>query len=262
MAGSAYTEWAPSEHLAGHVACLWRGRIADSGVPYTDRIIPDGCVDLIFGGERLFVAGPDTRAVLLDTAPAQTFVGIRMRPGHAPILLGRPASEVLDQRADLGELWPRHDAAVLTETVLAARSPAAVAAAFETAIVRRLACAPRVDVIVDALSVAMSRPAARGRGLVERLAAELGVTERTLHRRCVEAVGYGPKMLDRVLRFQRVRALARTEPTVSLARLALDVGYCDQSHFTRECRRLSGLAPSELFKTSRRPRDAFGAWPT
>src|SRR5690606_24223337 len=139
MAGSEYTEWKPSAHLAGQVACLWRGRIADNGVPYTDRVIPDACVDLIFAGARLFVAGPDTQAVLLDTAPGQTFVGIRMRPGHAPILLRRPASEVLDQRVDLGELWPRHDAAALTETVATARSAAAIAAAFEAAIARRVA---------------------------------------------------------------------------------------------------------------------------
>jgi AraC-like DNA-binding protein len=52
-----------------------------------------------------------------------------------------------------------------------------------------------------------------------------------------------------VLRFRRARALARRNADVHLAELAAAAGYADQAHLTRECRRLSGLTPSELFKT-------------
>jgi AraC-like DNA-binding protein len=75
-------------------------------------------------------------------------------------------------------------------------------------------------------------------------ALDLGVSERQLRRRFEDAVGYGPKTLARVLRFQRFLALAAGGG--DLARLALSAGYADQAHLTRECRRLAGRTPVAL----------------
>jgi AraC-like DNA-binding protein len=76
----------------------------------------------------------------------------------------------------------------------------------------------------------------------------LGTTERQLLRRFNAAVGYGPKTLDRVLRFQRFlsRAPAVANGEEGLARIAAEVGYADQAHLSRECVRLSGLSPTRL----------------
>jgi AraC-like DNA-binding protein len=60
-------------------------------------------------------------------------------------------------------------------------------------------------------------------------------------------VGYGPKTLHRVLRFRRFLARADANgPEADLVRLALEAGYADQAHLTRECTRLTGLAPAAL----------------
>jgi AraC-like DNA-binding protein len=74
----------------------------------------------------------------------------------------------------------------------------------------------------------------------------LDVSPRTLRRRCHEAFGYGPKTLDRILRFQRFLGLARQAAEASLADLAFAAGYADQAHLTREVRRLSGLSPATI----------------
>jgi transcriptional regulator GlxA family with amidase domain len=71
------------------------------------------------------------------------------------------------------------------------------------------------------------------------------VSERQLRRRFAERVGYGPKTLHRVLRFQRLVSILG-EPGTELARAAVTAGYADQAHLTRECRELSGLTPAEL----------------
>jgi transcriptional regulator GlxA family with amidase domain len=81
---------------------------------------------------------------------------------------------------------------------------------------------------------------------VAALARDLGLSERQLHRRCTAAVGYGPKTLDRVMRFRRFLALAARQPQIGLADLAAAAGYADQAHLTRECGRLGGVAPSLL----------------
>jgi AraC-like DNA-binding protein len=89
----------------------------------------------------------------------------------------------------------------------------------------------------------------------------LGISERQLRRRFADAVGYGPKTLARVLRFQRFLALAAGEDRAAAARggsgdlagLAFAAGYADQAHLTRECRQLSGRTPAELLATGAGP---------
>jgi AraC-like DNA-binding protein len=74
----------------------------------------------------------------------------------------------------------------------------------------------------------------------------LGLSERTLHRRCVDTFGYGFKTLDRVLRFQRFfRSAARPE-NHNLADMAASAGYADQAHMTREVQRMSGVTAGEF----------------
>jgi AraC-like DNA-binding protein len=88
-----------------------------------------------------------------------------------------------------------------------------------------------------------------GAGSVRFASRAMSVRERRLHRHCRAAAGYGPKMLERLLRFQRARRIARGTP--SLALVAAMAGYADQAHLTRESRRLAGTTPSDLFKTTR-----------
>jgi AraC-like DNA-binding protein len=102
----------------------------------------------------------------------------------------------------------------------------------------RLTVARPPDRAVQAAVVRLLSPGQR----VGELAADLGLSERQLHRRFLDAVGYGPKMLQRVLRLRRF--LARAD--VDLAAAAAQAGYSDQPHLTRECRQLTGLTPAQL----------------
>ena len=95
---------------------------------------------------------------------------------------------------------------------------------------------------------------ARARGRDRRPArAALGIGDRQLRRRFADAVGYGPKTLERVLRFQRFLGLAAREARPDLAWLALEAGYADQAHLTRECTRLAGLPPAALLAAGAGP---------
>jgi AraC-like DNA-binding protein len=94
------------------------------------------------------------------------------------------------------------------------------------------------------------------RGGPAALPALLSISGRQLRRRCRAAVGVGPKELHRILRFQafvaRVQAsIARQGPSDGdLARWAVEAGYHDQAHLSRECRRLVGVTPGEFLAQS------------
>lgn len=81
---------------------------------------------------------------------------------------------------------------------------------------------------------------------IRLLAQTTGTSERTLRRRCHEHFGYGAKTLDRILRLQRFLATCRSDVEASLSALALDTGYADQAHLTRETRELTSLSPREI----------------
>jgi AraC-like DNA-binding protein len=247
---TAYEEQRPAPELRADVACTWVGRIGDTGVPYIDRVLPDGCVDIIWDGSELFVAGPDTGPVPFAPRPDTVFVGIRLRTGRAAPALGCPASALRDQRADLADLWGAGPTRALAQRLADTAGTHAAVRLLESAIGDRMVDAAPPDRVIEGLVAVLSARPAPGPGLVSALAARLGVTERSLHRRCSSAVGYGPKTLDRVLRFRRALELGVSRPATSLGALAVSAGYADQAHFTRECRRLAGQTPSELFKTA------------
>ncbi|HXE45078.1 MAG TPA: helix-turn-helix domain-containing protein [Conexibacter sp.] len=214
------------------VACTWE-QVVEAG--REQRIVPDACVDLVWSGERLVVAGPDTRARVVSLAPGSRVVGARLRPGVAGAALGLPASELRDCSPDAADVLGRDVVVALQERLAAGADPHAL---LLRALALRGVRAP--DPLVGAAVVALGRPHAR----VSAVAAELGVSARQLQRRVGDAVGYGPKTLARVLRFRRLQQL----PAAPLAELALVAGYADQAHMTAEVTNLAGLPPVRFLK--------------
>lgn len=68
--------------------------------------------------------------------------------------------------------------------------------------------------------------------LLPWLGRTLGMSETTLRWRFDDAFGYGPKTLDRILRYQRYRMAENSSETTTI--LALDSGFSDQAHLVRE----------------------------
>jgi methylphosphotriester-DNA--protein-cysteine methyltransferase len=224
----AYREYRRPAGLEPLVACLWEH---EPGEDRTQRIVPDGCVDLIWlGGRRLVIAGADTGPRCVDLAAGARSSGIRLRPGAAGAVLGLPASELRDREVDAALVWGAQVARL--EHALAGAGPARRLELLADAVAGRGA---EPDALVVAAARLLALPAARVAGV----AAALGVGERRLHRRVLAAVGYGPKMLARVARLRRLVALA----DASLASRALAAGYASQAHMSDEVRRLTGATP-------------------
>lgn len=201
-------------------------------------MLPDGCVDVIWQqGRGAFLAGPDTGPVREEIAAGAVLVGIRFRPGAGGPALGVPLAEVRDQRVDLAEIRPS-----LAELLPPDLDPA-LATGSVLRLAQQLSSAMEEDAMVSRAAGLMARPQVR----VESLAGQLGVSPRQLRRRFESAVGYGPKTLQRVLRFQSfLAAVSRAGESVNLADLALACGYWDQAHLTHECSDLAGLTPAQL----------------
>jgi AraC-like DNA-binding protein len=236
-----YREFAPSGAFREEIHCLWVSVMPAAGAEPT-RVLPDACTDLIWqSGAGAFVAGPDTGPVSDSRPPGTVLVGARFRPG-AGAALGVPLSELLDQRVDVADL----------PAVPGGRLPGSLTPAEAWRRMARIAAElaterPPDRLVLDAARL-LGRPGARA----DLVAARLGLGERQLRRRCQAAVGYGPRMLARVLRFRRFLSRVEAAGTAAdLAGLAAETGYADQAHLTRESTRLAGLTPAALVRSRR-----------
>jgi AraC-like DNA-binding protein len=242
-AGQTYRERPPVPALAGLVSSTWVQRVAPGAGAYPHRNVPSGAVELVCRvGSVPRVVGPLTGPLVEMLDPGTVVVGVRLRPGAAGAVLGGPVSEFVDATVEATAVWGR--AAVRAgERVAEAGNADDATAALQDLVTGAVGPDPMV-----AEAVARLLP---GRAPdLRSLWSSLEVSERSFRRRCRSAVGIGPKALHRILRFQGFLARAqyalargRRPDEDGLARLAVDAGYADQAHLTRECRRLAGVSP-------------------
>jgi len=205
---------------------LWR----NTGSAGPQRILPDGCLDLILVGERLLVAGPDTAARVHPAGPPATVTGVRLHAGRGPMLLGVPADELRDRTVPLEDVWGDARARVLAERV--ADDPGVALAEWATSSEDGNPFGELVRSLLD-----------RGRTVGE-VADAVGYSPRQLHRRLLPVFGYGPQHLGRVLRL--VRAVTDADAGQSWSDAAQRAGFVDQAHLVREVRALTGVTPTQL----------------
>lgn len=228
-----YREVPAPAPLRGVVDAGWLASLAPGAPGEVQPVLPDGCMDLVWTGTALVVAGPDTQPHPVHRAPGVTSAGLRFRPGALPALLGVPAAGLRDQRVPLVELHP-----ALARIAIGRLEGGAAAGAVLAGLALDLPGAP-AEAGIHAAAAHLDRGASAG-----EVADALGWTARSLHRRCLTAFGYGPSVLRRVLRFRRAAALL--DRGVAPARAAALAGYADQPHLSREVKALAGISPAQF----------------
>lgn len=243
-----YRELSPPAPLKGALLCLWTQSIASDYGGHVQRVMPDACIDMVFVNHAApVVVGPWTESFLAPFAPGTHIVGARFHPGAATWLLGPVAHALLNRAVSLRALCGTPVAAQFAQVTQAA-TLSARRSALESALLGQLGRARATDQTVCAAIAWLAR---HPDGRVQHLSRWTGISGRQMSRRFVAAVGYGPKTLQAVLRFQRLLHIAsQTRARLSLVELAMSAGYADQAHMTREVRRFAGRTPTQLLPTA------------
>lgn len=247
----AYRQHAPIEAFRHLVDAYWINRPDATGAAPLDRVLPDGCIDLVFrggpngasGDGRLFTSALIERPIFFRAGDPVWFVGVRFRPAMARAALDVDPADCRDRDIRAREI----DAAfgALEQRLQESTSPDQALAILRHAVDDRLARSNR-DVTPMRVREALSLLARGGEAAhVRRVARALGIAERSLHRDLTRWTGLAPKSMARILRMQRTIAAIRSG-RAPLAHLALRMGYADQAHMTRELKDLAGFTPSEI----------------
>ncbi|QQQ75546.1 helix-turn-helix transcriptional regulator [Saccharothrix sp. 6-C] len=183
---------------------------------------PDTATTLVVctASSGAFVVGPRDRARYTTGREDARRTVVRLTPGRAQAVLDVPVDELVGQVVPLSEVWGR---------------PVGDVAALRSALLSRLESTdPSRSDLVHAAARLL-----RTRGVAETARA-LDVSERHLRTLFTKAVGLSPKQYARVDRVRRV--VARGERG-GWARLAVELGYYDQAHLSREFRATMGVPP-------------------
>ena len=256
-----YTEFHPLNPLNCFVECFWTlDGGGQSGPSQPERILPDGCVELILnfaspfaqhndGSQavqpRNFIVGQMTQPILISPTGQVQLIGIRFHPAGTAPFFHLPMHELTNQVVELGSF------ARTLETKLATATTGIHALADKVLALEKVLTKLLYESKTDfrLLRIAAKIVERAGMISIDDLADEAGLSSRQLERRFLSGVGLGPKLLSRILRFQQVfRAVDANEsswPTV-----ALDCGYYDQAHLIKDFRQFAQQTPAVLFSES------------
>ncbi len=167
---------------------------------------------------------------------------INLGPLTAHRLFAMPMHELTGRVVELEEVWGR-PGRQLPEMLHAAPGWEARFDVLDRFIAGRLSEAPPPP---RELSWAWGRlRRSGGSAPIGALATDLGWSPQRLVREFRTGLGMAPKLLARLLRFERVTRRLNAEAGANLGQISLECGYYDQPHLNRDFRQFAGTSPGE-----------------
>lgn len=248
--GIHHARFAPAPALQAFIAHFWTVRWDLRGKPpFVAETLPHPCVHLLFEDGGAQVAGIQTQLFRRRLQGKGSVFGIKFRPATFHPLLRAPLASLRDRVVPLASVFGAAGSA-LGPSLCAAPDAEGCVRLAETFLQERL---PAMPAAVAALRDLVERLATDGRiTRVEQAAALAGVDVRSLQRRFRTAVGVSPKWVIQRYRLHEAAERLSSPKPPALAQLALELGYCDQPHFIRSFKAVTGRAPGrQAFRTGR-----------
>jgi AraC-like DNA-binding protein len=189
-----------------------------------------------------FVAGMDEVVTITDHDGFQRGLEVNLTPIGARLVFGVPMSELAGRVVSFRDLAPREHRS-LVERLEEMPDWDARLDLIEEIFGRRIA---ESRVPIDVVSWAVGRIEERGGSLdIGALARELGYSAKHLIALFRDRVGVPPKLLARLVRFDRLMQELKSGSSPTWVELAAKLGYYDQAHLIRDVRQFTGTTPTK-----------------
>lgn len=227
-----YQEFSPSDSLIKDVVyCFWSlGTATLVSENFDYLVLPDGCIDIVFDVSKVpeykgaLIMTPSVVAETIQIRSNSAYIGIRLFPGAwcaDPVeIVG--ATRLYDSLAGYDFVSA---AAKLRRTATSNEIAQELQSITHELIVHNIAESSRFTHLL------LSRKFLS----VQDMMRASGYSRRQLQRILFDSIGYSPHDFIKIMRFQYALG-------------GQDIGelFFDQSHFIRECKRITGLTPAQL----------------
>lgn len=214
---------------------------------YVAEVLPHPSVNVTFevtpSRTGAFVNGVSTTKFERELSGSGWTFGVKFWPGGFGAFTGLDVGSFRDDVLPLGEVFD--DADRLTDLVMSARDDERRRAVVDAFLSRRMTGAEDDPAYRQVLEIVGAIVTDRSLTRVDQLTERYAVPVRTLQRLFRRYVGVGPKWVLRRYRLHDGADLLARGRTDELAALAVELGYFDQAHFSREFSEQVGMAPLE-----------------
>jgi AraC-like DNA-binding protein len=262
----------PATELRPFVKCFWTLEDDGNAKPVRQRVLPDGCMEMIFhygdlyqqyfedGSSiiqpRSFLFGQITSYIEIAPTGITGLVAARFLPDGLTPFLEIPVSSLENKAVNIIDVFGEKGK-LLEEKVIAAANNSERIKLIETFLLSRLVDPQIINTIIkNCVDIIFQSQGQLG---VVELAGKMKLSRRNMERKFVSAIGMSPKQLSRVVRLQATLKILEQRNFSSLTSLAYESGYYDQAHFIKDFKEFTGMSPKLFFSENLKLAALFAA---
>ena len=261
-----FREILPCIPLRPYINCFWYyDESKQESELIKERVIPNGCMELIFHlGDRVIrstqrqsglnprfnFVGQKTSAYFIQPTGNTRMLGVRFYPHTTTFVIPIPLAELNNQVYPMEVIFGSR-INTLAQQIYNLQTPNKIIPILESFFLK---CLSQYEGGNNHKRVEMAvKNILRSRGTVkiEALANKMGISSRYLEMIFKEFTGIPPKLFSRITQFQTIFELVHQQPDLNLTQLAYLNNYADQAHFTRTCKKFTGVSPKHFLKEAR-----------
>lgn len=255
-----YKTFIPHPDLNGFVRCYWTLEAPAEIPAQKQRIVPDGCIEMIFHfGDlykqhlpdgtnliqpRCFVFGQITESLEIEPTGHTGIFSVRFQPdGFAPFI-EKPIRDIENRAVPLNEVFGE-DLSQLETEILTAKSTEERISKIDQFLLEKIGSKKFLDNITkSSIDLILQL---NGQLSVGELSDQLKINRRQLERKFSEAIGLSPKQLSKIIRIQATLKMLANKQFTSLTAIAYEGNYYDQTHFIKDFKEFTGMSPKKFY---------------
>lgn len=235
--------YAPAEDVAFFVRHYWVVRWDLVGKdPYTQHVIPNPCVNLVVEPDRTAIFGPGKEKYGHHLEGQGSVFGVKFKPGGFYPFVQESVSSMLDNPLSIRDVFDT-DPRSLEAQVFSHSDDGWNISLVENMIRSKLpAQDDQVTLVNQIVDHVYGQPDITK---VDAICEHFQMNIRTLQRLFDQYVGVSPKWVIKIARIQSAAETTDGNDTHNWAKLSMDLGYHDQSHFIKDFKSILGQTPEE-----------------
>ena len=243
-----YKEYQPRALLSPYIETYWTSN-GSAGEGELYKILPDGCVDIIFSFDKVTdtffarIVGTTTTFINVDYPDSIQVFGIRFKPAGITVFTRIPIEEFTNRIVDLASAETLFCQSFY-ETLSEKQSTEEIIKHTDNYLI---SCLPHLynsdKQIIHAVDMIYL---AKGQLSLSDTASEVCLCQRHFERKFKSAIGISPKSFAKIIRFNNTLRHLRSHPHKDLLTVAVECGYYDHTHLIKDFKTLSGNTPDNI----------------
>jgi AraC-like DNA-binding protein len=237
------SRYAPSEDIGFFVKHFWIVKWDLTGQePYLQDVIPNPCVNLLIEPTKTGIYGAAKYKYSYLIKGKGCVVGVKFKPGGFYPFTKQPVSGLVDNPMAIHNVFDI-EAHTLEDTILSHAEDAKMVELVEGFIRPKL---PEKDPTVTLINRIIDQIVEDQEiTKVDDICKIFAINKRKLQRLFDQYVGISPKWVIKLYRLQNAAETIDLDKNHDLLKLAVDLGYHDQSHFIKDFKAVIGKTPDE-----------------